>query len=71
MGNWLVEMLFMSGRHFWSINFPDEKTNQKVGSGLSSLAINIPQFHMINEMPIVIDICRIDDGDGTESTLVT
>ena len=25
---------------------------------------------MINEMPIAIDICRIDDGDGIGSTLV-
>ena len=48
---------------------PDKKTNPKAGSGLS-LAINIPQFHMINEMPIAIGFRRIDDGDGIESTLV-
>ena len=31
---------------------------------------NIQQFHMINEMLIAIDIRRIEDGDGIESTLV-
>ena len=53
-----------------SLILPEKKKTQK-GSGLTTLANNIPQFHMINEMPIPIDIRRIDEGDGIESTLIS
>ena len=49
---------------------PENKKNSKTGSGYTSLAKNIPEFHTMNEMPIAIDIRRIDDGGGIESTIV-
>ena len=49
-----------------SLILPDKKANPKAGSGLSPLPINILQFHMINEVPIALDIRRIDDGDGLD-----
>lgn len=33
------------------------------------IASNIPLFHAINEMPIVLDPARLDDGGGIEETL--
>ena len=44
------------------------RKNQK--QGYKSLAKKFPEFHIINEMPIALDMRRIDDGDGIESTLV-
>ena len=32
---------------------------------------NIPEFHIMHEMPIALNICRLDDGDGMVSTLVS
>ena len=33
------------------------------------IATKIPRFHAINEMPIVLDLARLDDGGGIEETL--
>ena len=32
------------------------------------IATNIPLFYAINEMPIVLDPARLDDGGGLEET---
>jgi hypothetical protein len=39
-------------------------------SGHKTLSNNIPVFFQINEMPIPIDVRRIDDDDGIENTLI-
>ena len=49
---------------------PEKKKNTKTGSGYTSLAKKNPEFHVMNEMHIAIDIRRIDDGGGIESTIV-
>ena len=35
------------------------------------IAVNIPLFYAINEMPIVLDPARLDDGGGIEESLRT
>ena len=37
--------------------------------GYTMIATNIPLFYAINEMPIVLDPARLDDGGGLEETL--
>ena len=49
---------------------PDKNKSTQTVSGYTSLANNIPEFHLLSEMPIAFDIRRIDDGDGIESTLI-
>ena len=39
-------------------------------SGYKTLSSNIPEFFQINEMPMPIDVRRIDDGDGIDNTLI-
>jgi hypothetical protein len=39
-------------------------------SGYRTLSKNISEFAKINEMPIPLDIRRIDEGDGIESALI-
>ena len=39
-------------------------------SGYRTLSKNIPEFAKINEMPIPLDIRRIDEGDGIEAALL-
>lgn len=56
-----------------------KKTNEELKSprgqqphehdGYTMIATNIPLFHAINKMPIVLDPARLDDGDGLEGTL--
>jgi hypothetical protein len=36
-------------------------------SGYRTLSKNISEFAMINEMPIPLDIRRIDEGDGIDT----
>ena len=38
-------------------------------SGYSNLAINIPLFYSLNQMPIDFNPARLDEGDGIEETL--
>ena len=38
--------------------------------GYRTLSKNIPEFAKINEMPIPLDIRRIDNGDGIEAALL-
>ena len=37
--------------------------------GYSMLATHIPLFKTINQLPILIDSSRLDEGDGVEETL--
>lgn len=37
--------------------------------GYTMLARNIPMFSEINEMPLIMDPARLDEGDGIEATL--
>ena len=39
-------------------------------SGYRILSKNIPEFAKINEMPIPLDIRRIDEGDGIEAAFI-
>jgi hypothetical protein len=41
-----------------------------VKSGYRTLSKNIPEFAKINEMPIPLDIRRIDEGDRIEAALI-
>ena len=42
---------------------------QQQHDGHTMIATNIPLFYAINEMPIVLDPARLDDGGGLEETL--
>lgn len=37
--------------------------------GYKMLAMNVPPFHEINQLPIIFDPKRLDEGDGIEQTL--
>lgn len=37
--------------------------------GYKMLAMNVPLFHEINQLPIIFDPKRLDEGDGIEQTL--
>jgi hypothetical protein len=38
--------------------------------GYKTLSNNIPEFFHISEMPMPIDVRRIDNGDGIDNTLI-
>ena len=38
-------------------------------NGYAMIANNVPLFHAINELPIVLDPARLDEGNGIEETL--
>ena len=60
----------------------EDKSNEKLVSplskfqrkqdcaGYSNIAQNVPLFHAINDMPIVFNPARLDEGDGMEVTLM-
>ena len=37
--------------------------------GYTIIATNVPLFHTLNEMPLVPDPARLDEGGGIEDTL--
>ena len=37
--------------------------------GYKMLSTNMPLFDEINEMPMIVDLARLDDGGGIEDTL--
>lgn len=45
-------------------------TTDSAKSGYRTLSTNIPEFAKINEMPVPLDIQRIDEGDGIEAALI-
>ena len=48
-----------------NISLPEKKKNPKTGSGYTFMTKNILEFHIMHEMPIALNICRLDDGDLT------
>ena len=40
-----------------------------VGKGYSTLSLNITRFSELNELPMPIDLIRMDEGNGVEVTL--
>ena len=38
-------------------------------TGYDTIARNVPLFHKINALPILVSPTRLDEGDGIESTL--
>ena len=44
--------------------------NNLAKSGYKTLSQNIPEFAKINEMPILLDMRRIDKGDEIEAVLI-
>ena len=55
----------MSGRQRWST-----KMSTNSNRIVKTLSNNIRVFFQINEMPIPIDVRRIDDGEGIDNTLI-
>jgi hypothetical protein len=51
------------------LKYPQNPT-ESLKSGHKTLSNNIPVFFQINEMPMPIDVRRIDDGDGIDNTLI-
>ena len=41
-----------------------------VGQGYTTLSTNIMQFNKLHELPMCIDVGRLDDGSGMEATLM-
>lgn len=54
---------------FEALKSPPKKTNL-AKSGYKTLSKNIPEFAKINEMPIPLDIRRVDEGGGIEAALI-
>lgn len=54
---------------FEALKSPPKKTNL-AKSGYKTLSKNISEFAKINEMPIPLDIRRLDEGDGIEVALI-
>ena len=52
-----------------SLQCPLRSTKQSVGSGYASLAEDLFRFQTLQHMPMDINLERLDDGDGRESTL--
>ena len=47
-----------------------KRTDIGVGHGYSTFSLNVVQFDELNEMPVAIDLARLNDGDGIEMTLL-
>lgn len=47
---------------FEALKSPPKKKNNLAKSGYKTLSKNIPEFAKINEMPIPLDIRRVDEG---------
>ena len=52
-----------------SLQCPLRSTKQPVGSGYASLAEDLLRFQTVQHMPMDLNLLRLDDGDGIESTL--
>ena len=52
-----------------SLQCPHRSTKQSIGSGYASLAEDLLRFQTLQHMPMDINLERLDDGDGIESTL--
>ena len=49
---------------------PANSKRQDVGAGYCTLSANIIRFSELNQLPMPIDLSRLDDGNGTEATFV-
>ena len=58
--DWSKCFIFKEDKHE-AIKSPPMKIDLAI-SGYRTLSKNIPEFAKINEMPIPLDICRIDEG---------
>lgn len=54
---------------FEALKSPPKQTNL-AKSGYKTLSKNIPEFAKINEMPIPLDIRRVDEGGGIKAALI-
>uniref|UniRef100_UPI00358FC12B uncharacterized protein isoform X2 n=1 Tax=Myxine glutinosa TaxID=7769 RepID=UPI00358FC12B len=48
---------------------PVTNPTKREADGYSNIATNIPQFHSINALPIMLDPVRLDEGGGIDVTL--
>ncbi len=48
---------------------PTHYTFSPENNGYPMIATNVPLFQAINQLPIRLDMSRLDDGGGTEETL--
>ena len=48
---------------------PPRRYANKDGDGYAMIARNLPLFKNIHQMPIIMDIARLDNGTGIEETL--
>ena len=53
-----------------ALKSPLNPSESSTKSGYKSLSTNIPEFFKTNEMPLPLNIRRINDGDGIENTLI-
>ena len=49
---------------------PAKSTKAPIGSGYTSLAEHLIKFHELGQMPVELDINRLDEGNGIEATLI-
>ena len=53
-----------------ALQCPAKSKRHDVGAGYSTLAANIVRFSELNKLPILIDLSRLDEGDGIEATFM-
>ena len=49
---------------------PAKSTKAPIDSGYESLAEHLIKFHELGQMPVQLDINRLDEGNGIEATLI-
>jgi hypothetical protein len=49
---------------------PANSKRHDVGAGYSTLSANIIRFSELNQLPITIDLSRLDEGNGIEATFM-
>ena len=65
--DWNKCFLCQSDKKGEDLRSPSPGSKEK--DGYSKLATNIPLFQTINQLPIIMDTSRLDEGDGIEATL--
>lgn len=53
-----------------SLQCPAESTRHDVGAGYSTIAFNIRSFNELHELPMPLELGRLDDGNGIEATFL-
>ena len=49
---------------------PSLSNRENDHTGYDTIANNVPLFHKINALPILLSPAQLDEGDGIESTLI-